>query len=281
MINIESMQINALRTISEALIDSGQLTKAYQIATTIKHDRKGAEALVMIVRTHAQMGLFNEAYQTVTMIDWMGQRASALIAIGKAQAQTGQLIDANNSFIEAYQTATTIEMVWEQATLMTEIAAAQAQIGQIEEAYKIATAIKSRSQYIKALQTIANLQLQAGCIDDARQIFIYAFEAAIIIEDYKDQTLKSIATAQARAGFGPDALVTAEAILTEREKHLPAIAEALLDAGDLASFKQLLIPCAAYLEAAYTMCGLLARAYPDQANAIAAVIIEQEQGERA
>jgi hypothetical protein len=37
--------------------------------------------------------------------------------------------------------------------------------------------------------------------------------------------------------------------------------------GDKEHFKRLLIPCAYYPDAAYKMCGLLARLYPEQATA--------------
>jgi hypothetical protein len=69
-----------------------------------------------------------------------------------------------------------------------------------------------------------------------------------------------------------------ETILTERNKRLPEIAESLFKVGDKTDFKRLLIPCASYLDAAYRMCGLLARLYPKQATSIAAVILPETPG---
>jgi hypothetical protein len=51
------------------------------------------------------------------------------------------------------------------------------------------------------------------------------------------------------------------------------IAAALAEAGDRDNFKQLLLPCAYYLDAAYKMCGFLARLYPEQADEIAPVVL--------
>lgn len=81
-----------------------------------------------------------------------------------------------------------------------------------------------------------------------------------------------IAVAQALAGFGDQAVRTAEAILTKRNQRLPEINEALAKSGDKENFKRLLIPCAHYMDAAYRMCGLLARLYPEQASAVAEVV---------
>jgi hypothetical protein len=56
--------------------------------------------------------------------------------------------------------------------------------------------------------------------------------------------------------------------------HLTAIACAFAETGNREGFKHLLTPCADYLDAAYKMCGLLVRLYPEQATAVAAVVID-------
>jgi hypothetical protein len=61
------------------------------------------------------------------------------------------------------------------------------------------------------------------------------------------------------------------AIMSESETK-NEIAAALAEAGDKEHFKQLLLPCSYYLDAAYRMCGLLARLYPEQAAAVAEVL---------
>jgi hypothetical protein len=65
---------------------------------------------------------------------------------------------------------------------------------------------------------------------------------------------------------------TAETILVDRSEHVPVIAGVLVEKGDKANFKKLLIPCAYYLNAAYVMCGHLARLYPEKAEEVAKVV---------
>jgi hypothetical protein len=101
-----------------------------------------------------------------------------------------------------------------------------------------------------------------------------ALEAAREIEDeeLRAKALAAIAEAQAKAGLGERAVETAEMILTRRNELLPQIAAALIEAGDRANFQRLLVPCAYYPDAAYRMCGLLARLYSDQAAAVARAV---------
>ena len=54
--------------------------------------------------------------------------------------------------------------------------------------------------------------------------------------------------------------------IRDRNWYLSSIASWLAQTGDKANFKRLLIPCAYYLDAAYEMCGYLARLYPEQAD---------------
>ena len=66
--------------------------------------------------------------------------------------------------------------------------------------------------------------------------------------------------------------MTALMMQIDRAAHLPQVAEALLSAGDRDRFKQLLVPCAHELPAAYRMSAMLARAYPEQREFLARVI---------
>jgi nitrate reductase NapAB chaperone NapD len=63
-------------------------------------------------------------------------------------------------------------------------------------------------------------------------------------------------------------------ILVEREKHLPAIVQSLLETSDRQVFKELLLACAAHRDSAWAVCGLLAQAYPERASAIAQVALQ-------
>ena len=90
--------------------------------------------------------------------------------------------------------------------------------------------------------------------------------------DARARLLEAIVAIHLEVGAGAQAVEMAERIVTERNLYLPKVASALVLAGDLDSFKRLLLPCASYQDAAYRMCGLLARVYPDQAEAVAAEV---------
>lgn len=97
-----------------------------------------------------------------------------------------------------------------------------------------------------------------------------------IIEDKQKliKALKTIAGIQVMAGKGEDAVKTAEKILTERNLYLPGIASWLVKTGDKENFKRLLIPCAYNVETAYQMCGLIARLYSEQAALVAKAVTD-------
>lgn len=139
--------------------------------------------------------------------------------------------------------------------------------GQFDLAVQTAQKIGDKGYRAKALLAIA--EAQAGQFDRALQ-------TAQVIEVgwARALALRAISAAQAQAGLGEEAVRTAGLILTKRNDHLPEIAEALVRVGDKARFKQLLIPCAYYIDSAYRMCGLLARLYPEQARVIAEVVMQ-------
>jgi hypothetical protein len=83
------------------------------------------------------------------------------------------------------------------------------------------------------------------------------------------QSLQDIACTYVRIGLPDQAIATARLILVEREQHLPAIVEGVLQANDRTALKDLLISCAAHLKSAWSVCVQLARAYREQLAAIA------------
>ncbi len=93
-------------------------------------------------------------------------------------------------------------------------------------------------------------------------------------QSFQALALQTIAVLQIQSGFASQALKTADIIPIIRHWHLPEIAAAFVDIDDKANFKNLLIPCAYYLDAAYRMCGHLAKLYPQQASAVAKVVSE-------
>jgi hypothetical protein len=132
-----------------------------------------------------------------------------------------------------------------------------------------------------ALRAIAEqLVGAANCVQAAQDISQEALQAisAVSSEQERAGLLESVAGIQARSGLSDQAIATARLILVEREKYLPAIVGSFLEANDRTAFKELLISCAAHLQSARAGCGLLARAYPEQAAAIARVALQFGRG---
>lgn len=214
-------------------------------------------------------GQFDLALKTAQAIERVESRALALGAIAGALAQAGE-------FDLALQTAQAIEDEEEQAEALRVIAEALAQAGQFDRALQTAQKIKGGVERARALRSIAEAQARVGEVQSARETFTLALQTAQQIEDEakRAEALGAIAESQVKAGFSEQAVRTAGLILTKRNEHLPEIASALVEAGDKEHFKQLLIPCAYYIDSAYEMCGLLARLYPEQAGAIAEVVMQ-------
>jgi ATP-dependent exoDNAse (exonuclease V) beta subunit len=148
-----------------------------------------------------------------------------------------------------------------------EIAKAQAQVENFTAAIHTAQEIDFSYYRAEALIEIAKAKPTAenftAAIDTAKQI-----EPSY----QRLEALAEIAKAQVEAKCIEQALLTAEKILINRNEHLPDIAAAFVETGDKENFKRLLIPCAYYLDAAYKMCGHLAKLYPAQATAVAEVV---------
>jgi tetratricopeptide (TPR) repeat protein len=148
----------------------------------------------------------------------------------------------------------------------------------LEHALKVAGRIELAGSKAEVLAEIAAGLAQAGERERAKKVLEHALKGAEEIEEARDNALAlmKIAGKLARAGWEQEAVKVAKAIPTER-KCLPEIAEVLVEAGDKERFKQLLLPCAYYLDAAYRMCGLLARLYPEQAGAVADIVKGREE----
>ena len=282
----------ALVGIAKAQAEAGEreraretFSAALETARGIKDAWRRAMALVAIAKAQAEAGDFSAALRTARRIEEAWWRAEALVAIAKAQAEAGERERARETFSAALETAKGIEDAWRRAMALVGIAKAQAEAGERERAretfsaaLETAQGIEEAWRRVEALGAIAKAQAEAGDFSAALET-VRGIEAAW----WRAEALGAIAKAQAEAGLGEGAVRTAEMILTDRNKRLPEIAEALVIAGDKEHFKQLLLPCAYYLDAAYKMCGLLARLYPKQVLAVAEVVrgkVKSESGEQ-
>jgi len=282
----------ALVAIAKAQAEAGERERARETFSAALETAQGIEeaggcalAIVAIAKAQAEAGEFSAALETAQGIKDAWRRAMALVGIAKAQAEAGERERARETFSAALETAQGIEDAWRRAMALVGIAKAQAEAGERERAretfsaaLETAQGIEEAWRRVEALGAIAKAQAEAGDFSAALET-VRGIEAAW----WRAEALGAIAKAQAEAGLGEGAVRTAEMILTDRNKRLPEIAEALVIAGDKEHFKQLLLPCAYYLDAAYKMCGLLARLYPKQVLAVAEVVrgkVKSESGEQ-
>lgn len=283
---------------------------AIEIAQNINIQQERVSIFRVIAQAQTKIEDFAGALQTAQKIEWPWIKAEVLGAIAKAQAAAGQWEESQGTFSIALETPGFFEEEVQVKVLCTRavveaardkaaaletfrellefaqesgkqrdnylstIAAAHAEAGEISTALKITDEIEYGRERVRALLAIAWEQFKKGEKEKLPTTLAKAFQAKDKIEDEQKrlQALRVIARIQAMAGKGEEAVKTVEAILTERNLHLPSTASWLVETGDRMNFKRLLIPCAYYLDAAYEMCTHLARLYPEKAEEIAKVV---------
>jgi hypothetical protein len=154
------------------------------------------------------------------------------------------------------------------------IVTAFVEMGDIPTAFNITDEIEDAWEQVIALWVITcgqyKKQEQVTTLDA-----ILKSTEKITNEKQRMESLKIIASVQVLVGLGEQAVRTTEAILTERNRQIPQIASHFVYTGDHSNFKKILLPCAYYMDAAYEMCGYLAKLYPEQASSVARVIRER------
>jgi ATP/maltotriose-dependent transcriptional regulator MalT len=279
----------ALSHIAEAQTKAGDraaaqmtLNTALIITQQIEDSHDKADALIAIAEAQAKAGdltdvqtTLNAAFITAQQMENSFRKACVLGDIAEAQAEAGDPAAAQTTLKTALTTAQQMKNSHDKAYVLSCIATIQAKTGNSAAAQmnlNTAQQIKDSSRKAHALGDIAEAQTEAGEPAAAQM----NLNTAQQIEDSsrKADALRDIAIARANAQFGEQAVAVAEKIMTNRNTLLPEIAAAFVKANyqeDLKrnGFKQLLIPCADYLDAAYKMCGYLAQLYPKQATAVA------------
>ncbi len=234
--------------------------------------------LKKIARVYAQAHQFEEAIATAYMIEVNNDyRAEALIAIATTQAQV-------HDFKSALKTTQLIGSSKCKAKALNAIAKTQAQANDFKSALETTQLINDLILKVRAFLNIALCQFKAEQLTDARSSFANAMNITTVSRQgsqygrvsllEQSTLLKEIVVTMLEVGLNDEALSTAKIILTDRNRHLPEIAAVFAKAGDREGFKQLLIPCADYLDATYQMCAYLAKLYPSQASDVAKVVSE-------
>jgi hypothetical protein len=267
----ERKRAEALKTIAKIQEQAEDFATPQEKARRIDNKAQQQEVLTANNSTQTQVETISTALEKALLIDDDEQKSGKLAEIASDQAQKGDREAAQSTLATALVAARQIDESdgQGQSQALWAIVRVQAEIRDFVSALETAQQIKGRQRRTDAHQTIAEAQIEA-------REFAAALEVTKQIEDEwkRSQTLAQIAEEQVRVGLGQQALKTAETILTEREWHLPKVAAAFVRIGDKANFKRLLIPCAYYLDATYSICGQLARLYPEQAAAVAKVVRE-------
>jgi tetratricopeptide (TPR) repeat protein len=252
--------------IAAALAEVGEFAAAFETVARIDTERVRDRALGKIAKAQARAHEYGAALETAQSIrDERGVRDSALVEIAREQIRAEQ-------YDAALETSQLLNRGSGLVMVITEIATALVEAGKTEAArvavdnFQDSRAWRSSDE----LEAIAVAQARVGnlaaAVETAQRITIFG--------DERERVLRSIAEIQGPIAFGAVALKGALALLEDRNKRLPEIAAVLLRTGDTESFKRLLIPCAFYVDAAYRMCALLVRLYPEQAEEIAGIVVK-------
>jgi tetratricopeptide (TPR) repeat protein len=270
----------AMASIAGAMAESQDFEGALNVANQILLEDVQAGALASIQAVRARTQGYESARSVLAQVAERLERfqsdrtdkSNALTSIALAQAEAGD-------FSGATRTAQ-MHGAPEKDRVLESIAMIQAQAGQPAAALETVRLIGFPLESLEALKKVARVQARAGDSEAVRGTLDVAMEAADNLSDQTERAreLSGIARVFAEAGFAARALNIAERLLSERDAWLPSIAESFAEAGDLNHFKRLLSLCAYYRNAAYRMCGLLARFYPEQATAVALVVSPSENG---
>ncbi|NER92970.1 MAG: ATP-binding protein [Symploca sp. SIO1B1] len=259
-------QALVLTEIAKAQPTPKNFSAALETAQQIDNSEYRALVLTEIAKAQPTPENFAAAFNAAQQIHSSEYRALVLTEIAKAQPTP-------ENFAAAFNAAQQIHFPEDGVEVLTEIAKAQPTPKHFTAAIKTAQRINDSYLRAEAITEIAEAQIQA-------ENFTAAIKTAQRINDSYEQALvlTKIAKAQVEAKLNKQALSTAEKISVNRNQHLPNIAAAFVENDDKENFKRLLIPCAYYLDAAYQMCGHLAKLYPDQATDIAKIVAKKFQG---
>ncbi|MEQ8997733.1 MAG: ATP-binding protein [Coleofasciculus sp. B1-GNL1-01] len=281
-IDNQSDGVISFRVIAEAQASVDVFTAALETAQKIQRQDEQAKVLAAIAKAQAKAGLVEEAHKTVNTAFEIAQNyysiwgsIGVLCEVAVAEAAVEQKEEALELLSEL-RDREVVRETREQDKNLSTIAVAHIKIGEITTALEIKDEIEDEWERVKVISWIAWAEFKKGEKEGLLTTLAAALEAKGKIKDEENRVkaLRAIAGIQIRAGKGEQAVRTLEKILTERNRHLPNVAAVFIETGDRANFKHLLIPCAYYLDAAYEMCGYLARLYPEKATDIANVLSE-------
>lgn len=254
-------------------------SRAVEISKTIETAGDQAWALANVGTMQLQAGNKTEgqqhiaaAIQTARSISDRHERANILVRIAEMQASAGERLASKDTLLEALEAARTSRR---RVALIKIVAESLVRVGFVDEGRALGTEIEDGWDWGKALELISQTQKEdSGTLPTLNE----ALQAARSISQLRrrDWALRKIANLQVKLGLGEQALQTVESVLTLRSSAITDIAKVFVENADKINFKQLLIPSASYLDAAYRMCGLIARLFPERSTALSHLLLSFE-----
>ncbi len=154
----------------------------------------------------------------------------------------------------------------DRSRILAELAIAEIQVQGVDAAFETLEEIEDPECRIYVLWSVAKFQFRQDLKTEMLSTLDATCKAYDKLKDEQKrlEAMQKIVIMQAMAGLSHQALQAAEQIIVKRNSMYSALAEIYAEAGDLESFKQLLIPCAHYIDVAYEMCSWLAKFYPEK-----------------
>jgi hypothetical protein len=289
----EEFKAGSLALIVAARTQAGDIDGALATAKSIPDERHRAGVLALVGVAQAKAGLAEAARGTFRLAQAACLDIGLWIEFGiGAQAQVrGTIVAAMAAAGDIDGALATIRHILDpkyRAAPLGAIAAAQAQAGMKEAASKnlglalaAVEAIPIAMQEIRAraLTSIAVAQAQGGDFDGAMRTV-----GRIGNDQYGSLALWSIAAVQAQLGSAKDAEATYALAMTKvesiddeksRAEALGGMAAVQAQSGDTSRFPTLLRFCLSVPGTVLSLCGAIARLYPEQAADVAEVLINQ------
>jgi hypothetical protein len=231
-----------------------EAAETFRRAETLGIGFVAGDPLLAIVEAAAKAGRESDAREFADRLTFPFYRVKALTAIARSQVQAGEPDRARATLAEAL---TSVEQApdYDRDDLLREVTEAQAAI----ESGAANAMEPSGGEHAQSLESFSRAVEDARAITDAYQ---------------QASALEKIAIGMARSGFGEDAARTAGMLPANRAAALPRIAEALAHPRDARAFARLVGLAASDEEAAWNVCLLLPRVYPDHGRHLSRAIEE-------
>ena len=228
--------------IARAQAEAGLWEDALVTSNAPTEIRHRMDAWLTITRVQAEAGLWDEAFATANRSTNDLDRAWTLTAIARAQVEAGLFDEAQPTLADAVDAANAVGFGLVGPLALVDIVRVQAEAGLWDEALGTASRVSTALGRSRAFAAVAVVQAQAGRSEAARQTFELARDAAADADGmtsyqglpgYTWEATIDLARSLAEAGFGDDAVATADGLPNEvaRTNALSAIALAQAEAA--------------------------------------------------